>query len=64
MPGLRKEGLGGEEEKLAQEKQVACIQLLFQLVPEVNLALLRDLLPFLSNIAKHESENKGSRISI
>jgi len=58
VPGLRKEGLGGEEEKLAQEKQVACIQLLFQLVPEVNLALLRDLLPFLSNIAKHESENK------
>ena len=58
VPQLRKDDLSEEENVLAEEKQIACIQLLFQLIPEVNLALLRDLLPFLSNVANKESENK------
>ena len=39
-------------------RQVSCVQLLFQLIPEVNLNLLRDLLLFLSSVARHESENR------
>ena len=38
--------------------QVACIQLLFQLIPPVHLALLKDLLLFLQAVAAKESENK------
>ena len=38
--------------------QVACIQLLFQLIPPVHLALLKDLLLFLQAVTTKESENK------
>ena len=38
--------------------QVACVQLLFQLIPPVHLALLKDLLLFLQAVAAKESENK------
>ena len=38
--------------------QVSCIQLLFQLIPPVHLALLKDLLLFLQAVAAKESENK------
>jgi len=58
VPSIRKEKMTEEEVIIAEEKQVACVQLLFQLIPEVNLALLRDLFPFLSNVAKNEAENK------
>ena len=37
---------------------MACIQLLFQLIPPVHLALLKDLLLFLQAVAAKESENK------
>ena len=58
VPSIKKEKMSEEEVIIAEEKQVACVQLLFQLIPEVNLALLRDLFPFLSNVAKNEAENK------
>ena len=58
VPLIRKEDMTQEDDNHAVEKQVACVQLLFQLIPEVNLALLRDLLPFLSNVAMKEAENK------
>jgi len=58
VPLIRKEDMTQEDDNQAVEKQVACVQLLFQLIPEVNLALLRDLLPFLSNVAMKEAENK------
>jgi len=58
VPSIRKDKMSEEEVIIAEEKQVACVQLLFQLIPEVNLALLRDLFPFLSNVAKNEAENK------
>ena len=37
---------------------MACIQLLFQLIPPVHLALLKDLLLFLQAVAAKETENK------
>ena len=43
---------------IAPSSQVACIQLLFQLIPPVHLALLKDLLLFLQAVAAKESENK------
>jgi len=58
VPNIRKDNMSPDEVMVAEEKQVACVQLLFQLIPEVNLALLRDLFPFLSNVAKNEAENK------
>ena len=47
-----------EEAEQVVDRQVACVQLLFQLIPDVNLDLLKDLLLFLSNVAKRESENR------
>jgi len=58
VPLIRKEEMNEEEVVSAEEKQISCVQLLFQLIPEVNLALLRDLFPFLSLVAKNEAENK------
>jgi len=58
VPLLRKDDMSEEEQAVAEEKQIACIQLLFQLIPEVNLTLLQDLLSFLANVAKKEEENK------
>merc|ERR1719450_138664 len=58
VPSLRKEGIKADQIEQVVERQIACVQLLFQLIPEVNLNLLRDLLLFLSNVAKHETENR------
>jgi len=58
VPLLRKDDMTDEDIATVEEKQVACVQLLFQLIPEVNLALLRDLFPFLALVAKNEAENK------
>merc|ERR1719270_1531612 len=58
VPALRKEDVKDQNISVIVERQVACVQLLFQLIPEVNLTLLRDLLMFLSNVAKHEGENR------
>jgi len=58
VPLLKKEEMTEEEIVQAEEKQVACIQLLFQLIPEVNLALLQDLFPFLNQVAQNEADNK------
>ena len=46
------------EREAAVEKQIACVQLLFQLIPPVHLALLKDLLLFLQAVAAKEEENK------
>ena len=58
MPALRKDGVSEQEMTSVTQRQVSCVQLLFQLIPEVNLNLLRDLLLFLSSVARHESENR------
>eukprot|EP00090_Calanus_glacialis_P006331 TRINITY_DN14945_c0_g1_i1.p1 TRINITY_DN14945_c0_g1~~TRINITY_DN14945_c0_g1_i1.p1 ORF type:complete len:804 (-),score=232.86 TRINITY_DN14945_c0_g1_i1:219-2630(-) len=58
VPLIRKNEMSDQDVIMAEEKQIACVQLLFQLIPEVNLALLRDLFPFLSHVAKKEAENK------
>jgi len=58
VPLIRKDEMTEEEVLIAEEKQIACVQLLFQLIPEVNLALLKDLFPFLSSVARNEGENK------
>ena len=60
MPALRRQETGGkqDEEEVVVARQVACVQLLFQLIPDVNLTLLKDLLTFLSAVARHEAENR------
>jgi len=58
VPLLVKESMTDEEREVAVDKQVACVQLLFQLIPPVHLALLKDLLLFLQAVAAKESENK------
>jgi len=58
VPALRREGADLEEVEKVVERQISCVQLLFQLIPEVNLNLLHDLLKFLSNVARHESDNR------
>merc|ERR1719270_674214 len=58
VPALRKEDVKDQNISVIVERQVACVQLLFQLIPEVNLTLLRDLLLFLSAVARHEAENR------
>jgi len=58
VPALRREDVTDQNVDVIVERQVACVQLLFQLIPEVNLTLLRDMLTFLSNVAKHEAENR------
>ena len=58
VPALRKDNISEDEDKTIIRRQISCVQLLFQLIPDVNLALLKDLLCFLSNVAKHESENR------
>ena len=66
VPLLVKESMTEEEKEIAVEKQVrigidlspgctffiqvSCIQLLFQLIPPVHLALLKDLLLFLQAV--------------
>ena len=42
-----KKNISSEEREAAELKQVSCVQLLFQLIPPVHLALLKDLLLFL-----------------
>ena len=60
MPALRRQETGDkqDEEEVVVARQVACVQLLFQLIPDVNLTLLKDLLTFLSAVARHEAENR------
>merc|ERR1719234_2164071 len=58
VPLLVKESMTEDEKEIAVEKQVSCIQLLFQLIPPVHLALLKDLLLFLQAVAAKESEHK------
>ena len=40
VPALRKEGTDTEETEKAVERQISCVQLLFQLIPEVNTDIL------------------------
>ena len=47
VPLLLKKNISSEEREAAELKQVSCVQLLFQLIPPVHLALLKDLLLFL-----------------
>jgi len=58
VPLLVKDTMTDEEREAAVEKQIACVQLLFQLIPPVHLALLKDLLLFLQAVAAKEEENK------
>jgi hypothetical protein len=58
VPHLVKPDMSEEDREAAVLKQISCVQLLFQLIPPVNLALLKDLLIFLQSVAKMESENK------
>jgi len=58
VPNLVKERMNSEEKYSAEEKQISCLQLLFQLIPAVNLALLKDLLLFLNAVSCKEKENK------
>ena len=44
---MLKKNISSEEREAAELKQVSCVQLLFQLIPPVHLALLKDLLLFL-----------------
>ena len=61
VPLLVKESMTEEERKVAVDKQVSCVQLLFQLIPPVHLALLKDLLLFLQAVAAKEDENKMNK---
>jgi len=58
VPMLTKAGMSREELILVKEKQISCLQLLFQLIPAVNMALLKDLLLFLNAVSLKEKENK------
>ena len=64
MPLLVKDTMTDVEREAAVEKQIACVQLLFQLIPPVHLALLKDLLLFLQAVAAKEEENKMNSASL
>jgi len=58
VPLLVRDEMTKEERLRTRFKQVSALQLLFQLIPEVNYNLLKDLLVFLNRVSKYEKENK------
>lgn len=60
VPLLLREEMTVEEKMRIRIKQISALQLLFQLIPEVNYNLLKDLLMFLNRVSKYEKENKMS----
>lgn len=60
VPLLLREEMSDEEKIRIKIKQVSALQLLFQLIPEVNYNLLKDLLMFLNRVSKYEKDNKMS----
>jgi len=60
VPLICRDSMTDDEKKNSSLKQIACLQLLFQLIPEVNYTLLKDLLHFLNAVSKREDSNKMS----
>jgi len=60
VPLLCRENMNEEDRKAGFDRQVSCLQLLFQLIPEVNYTLLKDLLFFLHSVTDKEEYNKMS----
>jgi len=60
VPLLCRDSMSDEDKRVGYEKQLSCLQLLFQLIPEVNYTLLKDLLLFLHSVSKNQDTNKMS----
>jgi len=58
VPGLCKDTMTEKEKEAGQEKRIAALQLLFQLIPEVNYSLLKELLILLNKVSQHHEQNK------
>ncbi|XP_023322416.1 rho GTPase-activating protein 19 isoform X2 [Eurytemora carolleeae] len=58
IPLLCRETMSEEDRQAGFDRQISSLQLLFQLIPEVNYTLLKDLLTFLHAVSLRQDSNK------